>query len=104
MTLRKTKKGGKKCGFFNKMFKSKHCKHHHKGGKFIFQNLLLVEDNKNMEGLWSYKDEEGNPYSSFFSQLIPVDSYEELADELNDIGFSINVSVKQNGAVIECIK
>jgi hypothetical protein len=41
MTLRKTKKGGKKCGFFNKMFKSKHCKHHHhKGGaaEFTFSN------------------------------------------------------------------
>tara|TARA_R110002072_G_scaffold262318_1_gene421082 strand:+ start:509 stop:925 length:417 start_codon:yes stop_codon:yes gene_type:complete len=50
MTLRKTKKGGKKCGFFNKMFKSKHCKHHHKGGKkytqssegeFIFGSPIL---------------------------------------------------------------
>ena len=38
MTLRKTKKGGKKCGFFNKMFKSKHCKHHHKGGKKYTQS------------------------------------------------------------------
>jgi len=39
MTLRKTKKGGKKCGFLDKMFKSKHCKHH-KGGSadFTFRN------------------------------------------------------------------
>ena len=57
-----------------------------------------------MKGFWSYKDEDGKPYTSFLSQLIPVDSYEELADELNDIGFSIKVSVKQNGAIIKCIK
>ena len=41
MTLRKTKKGGKKCGLFDKMFRSKHCKHHHKRGgsaEFTFGN------------------------------------------------------------------
>lgn len=44
MTLRKTKKGGKKCGFFNKLFKTKHCKHrHHSGGnkgEFTFDKPL----------------------------------------------------------------
>lgn len=34
MTLRKTKKAGNKCGFFDKMFKSKHCKHQHGGHKY----------------------------------------------------------------------
>jgi hypothetical protein len=44
MTLRKTKKGGKKCGFFNKLFKTKHCKHHHHSGgnkgEFTFDKPL----------------------------------------------------------------
>ena len=45
MTLRKTKKGGKKCGFFNKLFKTKHCKHHHhhsggNKGEFTFDKPL----------------------------------------------------------------
>jgi hypothetical protein len=34
MTLRKTKKAGNKCGFFDKMFKSKHCKHQRGGNKY----------------------------------------------------------------------
>ena len=40
MSFRKTRKGGKKCGFFGKMFKSKHCKHHHhKGGSLSKQGI-----------------------------------------------------------------
>jgi hypothetical protein len=34
MTLRKTKKAGNKCGFFDKMFKSKHCNHQRGGHKY----------------------------------------------------------------------
>ena len=40
MGFRKTRKGGKKCGIFGKMFKSKHCKHHHhKGGSLSKQGI-----------------------------------------------------------------
>ena len=74
------------------------------GGEFVFSNFLLAEENKDIDSLWSYKDKNGNVYSTFLSQLTPVDSYEELADTLNDIGFSIKVSLKQNAALIKCIK
>jgi len=73
-------------------------------GKFIFTNYLLTEQNKNFDNLWSYKDSNNNCYNTFLSQLTPIDEYESLADELNEIGFSIKVKLTQNWAIIECVK
>jgi hypothetical protein len=73
-------------------------------GNFIFTNYLLTEQNKMFENLWSYKDSKGNYYNTFLSQLTSIDEYEDLADELNDIGFSIKVKLSQNWAIIECTK
>jgi hypothetical protein len=64
----------------------------------------LTEQNKNFDNLWSYKDYNNNCYNTFLSQLTPIDEYEDLADELNEIGFSIKVKLTQNWAIIECIK
>lgn len=75
-----------------------------KGGCFLFTNYLISEHNQHRNDFWAYQDEKGNVYSSFFSQLIPIDDYNTLADELNDIGFSIKVSLSQNLATIECKK
>tara|TARA_Y100000389_G_C17465994_1_gene525590 strand:+ start:3605 stop:4489 length:885 start_codon:yes stop_codon:yes gene_type:complete len=75
-----------------------------KGGCFLFTNYLISEHNKHRNDFWSYQDEGGKVYSSFFSQLIPIDDYNSLADELNDIGFSIKVKLSQNLATIECKK
>lgn len=75
-----------------------------KGGKFIFTNYLISEHNQYRNDFWSYQDEKGNVYSSFLSQLIPIDDYNSLADELNEIGFSIKVKLSQNLAIIECEK
>lgn len=74
-----------------------------KGGKFIFTNFLAVNTNDE-KGYWQFADEKKNFYTSFFSQLIEVDTYDNLADELNEVGFSINVKMSQNTAVIECEK
>ena len=73
-------------------------------GKFIFTNYLLTEQNKNFDNLWSYRDSNNNCYNTFLSQLTQVDEYEYLADELNDIGFSVKVKLSQNWAIIECLK
>lgn len=73
-------------------------------GKFIFTNYLLTEQNKNFDNLWSYRDSNNNCYNTFLSQLTQVDEYEDLADELNDIGFSVKVKLSQNWAIIECLK
>ena len=75
-----------------------------KGGTFLFTNYLISEHNHHRNDFWSYQDELGHVYSSFFSQLIPIDDYHTLADELNDLGFSINVKLSQNLAIIECVK
>lgn len=75
-----------------------------KNGKFIFTNYLVVDENKDKNFLWSYKDNKGNPYTNFFTQMNPVDNYNDLADELNEIGFDVKVSLKQNLAIIECTK
>jgi len=74
------------------------------GGTFLFTNYLISEHNQHRNDFWSYQDKFGNVYSSFFSQLILIDDYNTLADELNDIGFSIKVKLSQNMAVIECVK
>lgn len=74
-----------------------------KGGKFIFTNFLAVNTNDE-KGYWQFADEKKNFYTSFFSQLTEVDTYDNLADELNEVGFSINVKMSQNTAVIECEK
>lgn len=73
-------------------------------GIFVFTNFLIADENRDAKEYWSYMDKEGRPYSTFFSQLTPVDEYNDLADELNEIGFSINVNLKQNFAVITCEK
>jgi phospholipid N-methyltransferase len=75
-----------------------------KGGTFLFTNYLISEQNKFRNDFWSFQDSDGIVYNSFFSQLIPVDIYDDLADELNKIGFSIKVKLSQNYAIIECIK
>ena len=75
-----------------------------KGGTFLFTNYLISEHNQHRNDFWSYQDDSGNVYSSFFSQLIIIDDYHTLADELNNIGFSINVKLSQNLAIIECLK
>jgi ubiquinone/menaquinone biosynthesis C-methylase UbiE len=74
------------------------------GGKFIFTNFLVVEQNKDKKFLWSYVDEKNRPYTNFFTQMNAIDYFEELADELNDIGFDVKVSLKQNIALLECTK
>ena len=74
-----------------------------KNGKFIFTNFLSVNIEEE-NGYWQFVDENNNFYTSFFSQLTEVDNYNNLADELNEIGFSINVKMSQNTAVIECEK
>lgn len=65
MTLRKTRKGGKKCGFISKMFRSKHCRHHHhhhhKGGAadFSFGTPIQGGSSQNQgltNWLWSVSD------------------------------------------------
>ena len=70
----------------------------------MFTNYLISEHNQHRDDFWSYQDDSGNVYSSLFSQLIIIDDYHTLADELNDIGFSINVKLSQNLAIIECVK
>ena len=75
-----------------------------KTGKFIFNNFLISEHNQYRNDFWSFQDEEGNVYSSFFSQFILIDDYHSLANELNEIGFSVKVNLSQNLAVIECEK
>lgn len=91
---------GKKCrtSYYKNVYKK--LKHE---GKFIFTNFLISESNNNKK-FWDYIDEGGNFYTNFLSQLTIVDKYEDLADELNDIGFSINVKLSQNLAIIECKK
>lgn len=74
------------------------------GGKFIFTNFLIYEKNRNIKNFWPYIDEKGNRYNSFLSQLTEIDEYESLADELNEIGFSIKVNLSQKLATIECEK
>ncbi len=74
------------------------------GGCFLFTNYLISEHNQDRNDFWSYQDKEGRVYSSFFSQLIEIDDYNSLADELNEIGFSIKVKLSQNLAIIECKK
>lgn len=75
-----------------------------KGGKFIFNNFLLINEDENNKKFLDYVDIDGNYYNNFLSQLIIIDFYENLADELNDLGFSINVKLSQGLAVIECEK
>jgi len=74
-----------------------------KKGRFLFTNFLIV-DLSNEIDYWNYKDENNNIYTSFFSQLTKVDEYNNLADELNDIGFSVNIKMNQNTAIIDCQK
>jgi hypothetical protein len=75
-----------------------------KGGKFIFNNFLLINEDENSKNFLDYVDEDGNYYNNFLSQLIIIDFYENLADELNGLGFSINVKLSQGLAIIECEK
>jgi hypothetical protein len=75
-----------------------------KGGKFIFNNFLIINEDENNKKFLDYVDEDGNYYNNFLSQLIIIDFYENLADELNDLGFSINVKLSQGMAIIECEK
>lgn len=98
-------------GTFNHMSKNQRSSYYldiykklKKSGKFIFNNFLISEHNQHRNDFWSYQDDEGNVYSSFFSQLILIDDYNSLANELNEIGFSVKVNLSQNLAVIECEK
>lgn len=74
------------------------------GGKFIFTNFLLMKEDDLSRNFLDYFDSKGNYYNNFLSQFIIIDFYEDLADELNDLGFSINVKLSQGLAVIECEK
>lgn len=74
------------------------------GGKFIFTNFLINESNKDTKEFWPHIDENGKRYYSFLSQLTEIDEYNEIADELNEIGFSIKVNLSQTLATIECKK
>jgi hypothetical protein len=88
-----------KVGYYKDVYNSLN-----KGGSFIFNNYLSYRQGDRINDFFSFKDKNGIFYSNFFSQLIEVDEYDELADLLNEIGFSIKVKLTQNMAIFECKK
>ena len=77
------------------------------GGKFIFGMFVFTERNKDLP-VWGYRDETGRLYTSFFKQLTPIDTEEEILTELIDIGFNVKqispISNTHSYIVYECTK
>ncbi len=77
------------------------------GGKFIFGMFVVTENNKDLN-VWGYRDNNGVRYTSFFKQLTPIDTEEELLSELKDIGFEVKQLSPENNErnyiTYECLK
>jgi len=77
------------------------------GGIFVFGMFVLTEENKD-KPLWGSRDENGRCYCSFFRQLTPIDTEDELLTELIDIGFEVeqlsDVNEQTNYFTYKCTK
>ena len=56
-------------------------------GYLMFSCNLLTSKNANEHHFWGFKDKNGRYYTQFFNQLTEVDTEDELAYKLMDVGF-----------------
>jgi len=61
-----------------------------KGGVFIFGMFTITEHNKDWP-CWGTKGEDGKFYCNFFRQLTEVDKIEVVTNELEGLGFSVDI-------------
>ncbi len=71
------------------------------GGFFIFSCNVMTQQNENSRA-WGIKDKQGRGYTIFFNQLTEVDSWSELNNLFNKLGFGIEKAIISNVNLLSC--
>jgi len=71
------------------------------GGFFIFSCNIMTPQNEKSRA-WGIKDKQGRGYTIFFNQLTEVDSWSELKNLFNELGFGVEKFNISNVNLLSC--